>query len=594
MLYLAEFVKPIVGKPSLQLLAKQQQQDSWQPVNEETIVLEGRSIPDISRFKDGSLVLAEIASNRQVSRLNDASRQLVTYLHNFSRLQDKARSQEEEIDTWKQSLTFQSQELNRREMELESQEEELQRLFEKYQTVEEDSKVLEGKKEEINTLETQLTEEKRLIGQERESLNRQRQELDAQLEEAKQSRLSDEEAEQLQTLIAQLQQDIQALEDPLAPLKPLQEQVAQQREIVTQSLTALTQELQEAQTEQADLDQAWQAFDQKRQSWLASQSERTSAEATLKVYEASNALRQDYLQVTLRQLQLQEDVSRRLFGLVSEYDFIEATGVEMPEAEPEMTTEQLVELVNQLRQEYEQRSVQVNQQLAEYEQQQQQLHELQEKLTTASADDRFDIEMDIDYAQSACSALEETLRPQQEYLERQQKELVLQESRLAQRQGHGSDVVMPKIDLGGILSRLEEQKALQNQQKTQQESAIQELTDSIQSAQSTLAGIDGSDWDPLTAEETELRTRLRSLSERLGSLQQKRDHLTQTQAQLEQWQAAVSQLESTLTIYAQSATSGQSHVESVSSIITNLTQPSDSTGDSSAGGAPANETAIVV
>lgn len=124
MLYLAELSKPLgFAKSSLQLLAKQQQDNTWVAVNEESITLDGRIAQEAGRFKDGALVLAEVSGNRQVTRISEAARQVVTYLQSFSQLQQKVRSQEEEIENWRKSLTFQAQELTRREMELAAQEE---------------------------------------------------------------------------------------------------------------------------------------------------------------------------------------------------------------------------------------------------------------------------------------------------------------------------------------------------------------------------------------------------------------------------------------------------------------------------------------
>ncbi|MEN9221922.1 MAG: pilus motility taxis protein HmpF, partial [Thermostichus sp. BF3_bins_97] len=240
MLYLAELSKPIgFAKSSLQLLAKQQQDNTWVAVNEEAIALDGRIAQDANRFKDGSLVLAEISGSRQVSRISEAARQVVTYLQNFSRVQDKARSQEEEIEVWKQSLTFQAQELTRREMELEGQEEEIQRLYEQYKGVEEDRKLLDSLKEELETQQAHLAEQQRLIGQQREALNQQRQELEAQLQEARSSRLGETEAAQLQALIQQLQEGLQLSGDPFAPLQGLKGHIQQRQEHLSQQIAQL-------------------------------------------------------------------------------------------------------------------------------------------------------------------------------------------------------------------------------------------------------------------------------------------------------------------------------------------------------------------
>ncbi len=575
MLYLAEFNKPIVGKPSLKLLAKQPQQDTWQPVNEEEIQIDGRAPSDLNRFSSGSLVLAEISSNRQVTRLNEAARQLVTYLHNFSRLQDKAKSQEEEIETWKQSLTFQSQELNRREMELESQEEEIQRLFEKYQTVEEDSRVLEARKEEINALEAQLAEEKRILGQEREYLNEQRLTLEAQIEEAQQSRLTDEEAQQLQYLIDQAQQNLASISDPLAHLLPLQDLLQQRQEALAQALADWEQDHQAAQAQREELTQAWQALQAQRQEWLQLQTERQDLESALQSQQTSQSACQSYIQSLNQQLQLQETICNRVYGLIAEHDFIEAEGVEVPQAEPEISVEELMALVDQLRRRYEQRSAQVNEQLGELEQNRQQLVELEERLKTASADEQFDIEMDIDYAKSACQALEETVLPQQESLQREYEELTLKESQLAQRQGQAPQITLPKINIGPLVAQLEEQKASQQQEKAKQETQLQQLQDALKAQEEKLSALSIPDVATLDQEATRIQEQLREVNETLGALAQQQTLLVQEQDNLNQWQQQVAELESHLNVYTQAATDGQANVESVQDLVATIIQPPD-------------------
>ncbi len=576
MLYLAEFNKPIgFGRPSLVLLAKQQPQDNWQPVNEEPIQLDNRV--DVSRLRDGCLVLAEIGGNRSVQRINEAAKQLVTYLQNFSRLQDKARSQEEEIETWKQSLTFQSQELNRREMEIESQEEELQRLYEKYQGVEEEKRSLEAKREEITSLESHIAEQQRLVGEQREALAHQQEELQQRLQEAQGSRLGEVEAAQLHTLLGQLQQDLQSGIDPQPYLTPVQEELQQRQQALEQSLAHVGQDRQQVEQQQAELDQALQAWQRRRGEWFQARSTLENLRAEVRSQEISCQIRQDQLQRLSAQLQLQDQIHQKAFGLVGEYDFITATGMESKgqSHEPEMSIEELQESVNHLRREYEQRSGQVNQQLAELDQNRQTLDELKEKLASASPDDQFDIEMDIDYYQSACSALEETILPQQENLQREYEELVRQEARLKARLGDDTEEVslLPTVDIGPLLSQLDDQKQLQQDEKQRLEAQVQQMLDSLRPQQETLnqqqKDIDQR-WEQLEQEEQDLRARIRDLAAQTRALDIRQELLTQEQSYLESLGGHLDQL-TTLCEGSTASESSQSCLESIRSLLTTLT-----------------------
>ncbi|NER05887.1 MAG: hypothetical protein F6K17_26495, partial [Okeania sp. SIO3C4] len=130
MLYLAEVQKRPSGfglgggKTDLKLLASQRSEHNWLAVPGEEII----PADEAKEFSPGSLVLVDLNKDKQVQQIQDAARQLVKILQNFSRSQEKSKTQWEEIEQWKASLTFQAQELNRREMELQAKEEQLEEL----------------------------------------------------------------------------------------------------------------------------------------------------------------------------------------------------------------------------------------------------------------------------------------------------------------------------------------------------------------------------------------------------------------------------------------------------------------------------------
>ena len=159
MLYLAAVEKGSFRKTTIQLLAKQISDRSWVAVNDEVLPIE-----DSAKFNSGMLILAEINANRQVVKLREASREIVGTLQAFSRILEKSQGQEEEIEQWKQSLTFQSQELNRREVELETREEQLQQLDEQYQSYQTDLDGLQAQRVEIETQEKALSEQQQAMG----------------------------------------------------------------------------------------------------------------------------------------------------------------------------------------------------------------------------------------------------------------------------------------------------------------------------------------------------------------------------------------------------------------------------------------------
>jgi len=575
-LYLAELSKPIgFAKSSLQLLAKQQQDNTWVAVNEESITLEGRIAQEAGRFKDGSLVLAEISGSRQVARISEAARQLVTYLQNFSQLQLKARSQEEEIEVWKQSLTFQAHELTRREMELAAQEEEVQRLYEQYKSVEEDRKLLDSLKEELAAQQAYLAEQQRLIGEQREALNRQRQELEAQLQEARSSRLGEAEAAQLQALVQQLQESLHPAGDPLALLQSLKSHIQQQQEHLNQQIAQLEAERQQAQIRQDELDRDYRAWQERRAAWWGSRQSLEHSQAEWQTRQGSLRAYQEQLQQITRHLHAQETLQQQMYRLVQEYDFIIAHhDGGAGSADPPISVEELAALVSQLRRDYEQRAAQVNQQRAELEQNRQALRELQERLATASPEERFDIEMDIDYAQSACSALEEALLPQEKNLQREYEELTRQEARLSQLQGQAA-AAPTLVDIGPILAQIGSQKQDLLQEKSRLQSLIQQLDSSLPSQQEQLARQRQEleqQWQQLEQEEGSLRARAQAMAETWGRL----NHLGATlYPERERWAALageLARLEAELGQHQARTSTARDHVQQVHSLLATLAQ----------------------
>jgi chromosome segregation ATPase len=156
-LYLAEVQKQKGGllgggKTELKLLACQRTDQSWSTVSEEVVPAE-----EASKLSDGVLVLVEINPNRKVQRIQEAGRPLVNILQNFSRQVEKFKLREEEINQWKQSLTFQAQELNRREMDMEERLEQLQQMEDEFQRLETQQQEVEASRQEIEMLQTEIS-----------------------------------------------------------------------------------------------------------------------------------------------------------------------------------------------------------------------------------------------------------------------------------------------------------------------------------------------------------------------------------------------------------------------------------------------------
>lgn len=104
--------KRFLGHQELHLLARELSEYSWSPTHGQL----GSELAN--RFNPSALVIVELNANQQPVNIEEASGYLVALLQSFSRFSESFKAQVQEIESWKQSLIYQSQELSRRESEL--------------------------------------------------------------------------------------------------------------------------------------------------------------------------------------------------------------------------------------------------------------------------------------------------------------------------------------------------------------------------------------------------------------------------------------------------------------------------------------------
>jgi len=146
MLHLAQVQKKgFLGKAELRLLARQKSETTWALAAEEDVILS----TEANAFGEGALVLVELAEDRQVANLQDATEWVLDLVQKYliagltpALLQQEA----ERAEQWRQSLTLQSQELGRRTLEVEARREQIQELEEN----------LKREKKELEALAQQL------------------------------------------------------------------------------------------------------------------------------------------------------------------------------------------------------------------------------------------------------------------------------------------------------------------------------------------------------------------------------------------------------------------------------------------------------
>ena len=128
MLYLAEVKKQTRGfiggyKTELKLLACQHKDQTWSSIAGEDIF----TYDETNSLGEGALLLVNLGNNRQLQGNPElAGAEMVRQLQKISRLMERSKKDQEKIEQWKQSLTYQSEILNRQKMEMEARIEQIE------------------------------------------------------------------------------------------------------------------------------------------------------------------------------------------------------------------------------------------------------------------------------------------------------------------------------------------------------------------------------------------------------------------------------------------------------------------------------------
>lgn len=486
MLYLAEVQKRSGGllgggKAELKLLACQRSEQSWGAVpGEDTIPSD-----EANNYSAGALLLVDISANKQVQRIQEAGRPLVSILQNFSRLQEKFKTQEEEIEQWKQSLTYQSQELNRREMEMESRREQLQQM-------EEDFEQLEQQRQEFETLREEVTRQRDEIDRNRQELEGawdhlrgEMQRLEERQSELQQSAvLDDEQARTIQDLLNQLA--------GAAPTESLRDQLnsalesfAQQQALLTHHWQNLEQQRSVAQQIQTEVDRQAQEIHNRWQEWHQAQESLEQAKAELKTQQNARNIKQEYARMLGVQIQHQDDLHHQVYRLADTSSNVTVVGQSIDlEALEKLPINDLQKLVQELERDLQKLSGFVQSQEEELALKQQEIDALHDKIQAANEYDRLNLENELADEQDGYQMLNETLVGQRRSLRERESIVKKHQAALRRRQGQSDgEAGESEIDLGPILMQIETQRQQQADELRKLESQIEQMQGAIHQAQ---------------------------------------------------------------------------------------------------------------
>jgi len=482
-LYLAEVQKQRSGfglgggKAELKLLACQRGEHNWSAVPGDDAI----PVEEANKFNDGTLVLVELSASKQVQRIQEAARQLVSILQNFSRLQDKFKDKEEEIEQWKASLTFSSQELNRREMEMQAREEQLAQMEDELERLEAQRSEIENTRDEANRLREEVDRSRLEIETAWEQLRGEQQRVAQQQSQVPQGAVVDpQQTQRIQELMNKLGGAIASAQGVREQLNQSFGAVGAQQAILDQHWQQLQQKQSIAQQQQEEVDRQNQILQNRWQEWYQSQDALAGARADLKGQQSTLSAKQDQAQSVSLQVRAVEDLYQQLSRLASASG---AAGtpqkVDVSSLE-KMPIDELQGLVQHLQQDLEKVFRFVNDQEEELTLQRETIEELQGKIQAASEYDRMALENEMADERESYQMLNETLVGQRLRLQEREDVLKQHQTVLWRRLGTAN---APKqggdMELGPIVAQLNTQRQQQSQELQRLENEIQQVREAI-------------------------------------------------------------------------------------------------------------------
>jgi chromosome segregation ATPase len=513
-LYLAEVHKKtgfMGNKTELKLLARQQSEQNWTMLSGEEMI----PVEIANEYNAGVLVLVELDANQQIRKVQDATRHLVGILKNFSRMRDKFRTQEEEIEGWKQSLIYQSQELTRREVDIEARTEELQQL-------ESESHKIKEQLQEFEATRTQILQLKEDIERDRVQLE----EAWGRLRTAQQDQrpaLGDEQVQALESLMNRLESSVLSSEFH-QPLQTLRSSGTDQQAILQRFWDQLTQERGQVDAAQSELTQQQEELDRAWQTWHHDQESLQQLHIQSRLQQEALTLKQGQHAWMSQQLQAQQDLERNLQLLK------EGGSANLPidlDTLRQMPLEELEATVSRLQEEQSKLSQFVSDQEEELKLQQETIDALKVKMAQASEYDRMNLASELEDEQQNYQFLDDTLQGQRHTLQDRNAVLKLHQDILNRRKGiAGSENDLEKQVEPLLAQAVAQREALQFQ--------LQTLEQEVSSLQATLQQMQSqvdSSTTALAQRRTELANQAHALNQRqleVGQLRGRVDTLQQT------------------------------------------------------------------
>jgi chromosome segregation ATPase len=474
-LYLAEVQKPKSGfnisgrsKAELKLLACQRSEQNWSAIPGEELV----AAPDeATNYNPGVLVLVDMNANRQIqSQLRDAGKHLVGILQNLSRQIEKYKKEADEIESWRQSLSLQSQQLQLRQEEIYGREEDLEHTRAELDRLTQEAQALES------TLE-QHEQSRQDLAAQWEQLREKEQHLD-RLQQSVGTSLSEQQVAEIRAALHQLGGTSRAL-DP-QQLETTVTEIEGQQELLNGHWQQLQHQQQRVVETQSELDRQQQQIEQSKQQLQTFQTSLEETQTAWEVQQHTLSMQQEYLQRLTTRINIEQDNYQKIY-LMSKGGQADIGDVQIDLEQLEsMEIGQLETIVANLQTEVDRSVHFVHLEEEELQEKQAVIDELQQAILVANEFDKLKLEADLADERDGYNMLDHTLDGQRQTMRERQTYLQIHTRVLRHRQGHVPEAAdQSQMEWDSILRLLDNQRQQQQSELTQVETEIQNLRHTI-------------------------------------------------------------------------------------------------------------------
>jgi len=488
-LYLAEVRKQksgFMGKASteLKLLACQRNDQTWSAVPGDEVI----PCDAANDFESGVMVMVNLTGNRQVQGSPElGGPRLVSILQNFSKLISDRKSQEEEIEDWRQSLTIQAQALSEKEMELEAEWTQLEQMREEASGLEEKLQAADAVQAESDKLQAEFERKTQELEQAWEHLRGEQRQLEERQDEMPPAGgLTEEQTTRIQELIASLESAVANADLP-NDLNSILGQVREQQENCQSQISGIEQQKAEAEGQQAEADRQAEELQERRQQLQATIEAMQQAREDLQAQRTACAVKKEVVNRLSQEIEAQTELYSDLSRLAAGAGAADADESVDVEALENMPLGELQKIVDNLQNDLN-KSVQfVNDQEEELSLEREELDELKGKLENASDYDRINLEQELADAQDRYKMLNETLMGQRREVRKQESKLSIHLRTLRRRQGIvDTESSSPSINLNPLLESLEERQKERQIQLQTLEAELTEMQEGVDHLESQL------------------------------------------------------------------------------------------------------------